>query len=71
LFVEGCSERGHEHVLFPKIQRNETVKLASYIIWNIWKERGQRVFQVKKFNAVSLAQEIKDEMAIVEAAYLM
>jgi hypothetical protein len=45
--------------------------LASYITWNIWKERGQRVFQGKEMNAVSLAQKIKDEMAMVTAAYLL
>jgi hypothetical protein len=53
------------------VQRIETVKLASYITWNIWKERGQRVFQRKEMNAVSLAQKIKDEMAMVTAAYLL
>jgi hypothetical protein len=59
------------HACVPKIQRIETVKLASYITWNIWKERGQRVFQGKEMNAVSLAQKIKDEMAMVTAAYLL
>jgi hypothetical protein len=59
------------HACVPKIQRIETVKLASYITWNIWKERGQRVFQGKEMNAVSLAQKIKDEMAMVTAVYLL
>jgi hypothetical protein len=47
------------HAYAPKIQRNETIKLAFYIIWNIWKEGGQRVFQGKEINACLLAHKPK------------
>jgi hypothetical protein len=43
--------------------------MASYITWNIWKESGRRVFQGKELNA--LAQKIKDELAMVSAAFIL
>jgi hypothetical protein len=52
-----------------KSQRPDNIKLAAYITWNIWKERGRRVFQGKELNASSLAQIIRDELAVVSAAF--
>jgi hypothetical protein len=51
-------------VCAPKSQR------PAYITWNIWKERGRRVFQGKELNASSLAQMIRDELTVVSAAFL-
>jgi hypothetical protein len=57
------------HVCGPNIQRKETVKLASYIAWNIWKEPGRHVFQDKAMNAAMLAHHIREEMTLVTTAY--
>jgi hypothetical protein len=32
----------------PKVQRNDTVKLASYIVWNILKSEDNRCSKVKR-----------------------
>jgi hypothetical protein len=55
----------------PRVQRKDTIKLAAYIIWNIWKERGRRVFQGIEMNAETLAHHMREEMALVSAAYLL
>jgi hypothetical protein len=55
----------------PRVQRKDTIKLVAYIIWNIWKERGRRVFEGIEMNPETLAHHIREEMALVSAAYML
>ena len=45
------------------------IKIAVYIVWNIWKERGRRIFQNKNLTAHSLAGIIRDEVQMLELAF--
>jgi hypothetical protein len=55
----------------PKDQRKETITLACYTVWHIWKERGRRVFEGKELRANALAGLVKDEVAMASRAFLM
>lgn len=55
----------------PKAQRVETVVLACYTLWNVWKERGRRIFEGKAMNVAVLVQHIREEVKQVQTALLL
>ena len=51
-----CSARGSRE------QCREDMTVAAYLVWNLWKERNQRVFEHKELTATALAGLIKDDI---------
>ena len=43
-------------------QNRGNMTVAAYIVWNLWKERNQRVFEHKELTAIALAGLIKDDI---------
>jgi hypothetical protein len=39
-----------------------------YVVWNIWKERGRRIFQQKTITAHALAGLILADISLLELA---
>jgi hypothetical protein len=45
--------------------------LACYTLWNVWKERGRRIFEGKDMNVAVLVQHIREEVKQVQTALLL
>ncbi|XBJ25809.1 hypothetical protein VPH35_003377 [Triticum aestivum] len=45
-----------------KEQNRLNMTVAAYTVWNLWKERNQRVFENKELTATALAGLIKDDI---------
>ena len=54
----------------PTTQRRRNITLACYTVWNIWKERGRRVFEGQEKSAAELACLINDEVSVFSNAQL-
>ncbi|KAF8715775.1 hypothetical protein HU200_026724 [Digitaria exilis] len=48
--------------------RTERTQLATYTIWNIWKERCRRVYDNKASTALQLAHVIQQDVAVLQLA---
>jgi hypothetical protein len=55
----------------PKAQTKETPILACYTLWNVWKERGRRIFEGKGMSVITLVQHIREEMKQIPRAMLL
>jgi hypothetical protein len=48
--------------------KKKEVAMAMYVVWNIWKERGRRIFQQKTITAHALAGLILADISLLELA---
>ncbi|PNT63601.1 hypothetical protein BRADI_4g18232v3 [Brachypodium distachyon] len=49
----------------PKSETKKETTMAAIIVWHLWKERNNRVFQQKECNSISLYRLIEDEFCLL------
>ena len=52
-----------------KNQRRDFNSLVIYIMWNLWKERNQRIFENKLLSMQQVAERIKEDLVQYRAAF--
>ena len=48
--------------------RRKMVTLSIYVVWNIWKERGRRIFQQLSSSPTALAVMVREDVSMLELA---
>jgi hypothetical protein len=46
----------------PKTQKREFNDIAIYTLWNLWKERNQRISKNSSLNPIQVALRIKEDV---------
>ena len=56
-------------LLGPKTDRTLDCRLATYVAWNLWKERNRRTFQNSSLDARAVFRLVRDDLDLLEEAF--